>query len=93
MFTLKRRGACVGMVMGCGSLLAVSAHAEERSLVEYVNTLRGSDSTPEFSHGNTFPAVAVPFGFNFWTPVTEINSETWLYTYRAKQLTGFSVSH
>ena len=97
MFSLKRRVASAGMMMGCGFMLAVlgakGAHAEERPLVEYVNTLRGSDSTPEFSHGNTFPAVAVPFGFNFWTPVTEVNSETWLYTYRTRQLTGFSVSH
>jgi predicted alpha-1,2-mannosidase len=67
--------------------------AQARPLVEYVNTLRGSDSSPEFSRGNTFPAVALPFGFNFWTPVTEANSDRWLYTYRAKHIVGFAVSH
>ncbi len=75
-------------------LLRVGAvHAESRPLTDYVNTLRGSDSSPEFSRGNTFPAVALPFGFNFWTPVTEGNSDRWLYAYRAKHISGFSVSH
>jgi len=72
---------------------AVPSHTEGRPLVDYVNTLRGSNSSPEFSYGNTFPAVAVPFGFNFWTPVTEPNSDRWLYTYAAKHIVGFAVSH
>src|SRR5664279_5685786 len=62
-------------------------------LSDYVNTLRGSDSTPDFSYGNTFPAVAMPFGFNFWTPITEGNSDRWLYNYRSGTIKGFAVSH
>jgi putative alpha-1,2-mannosidase len=58
-----------------------------------VNTLRGSDSTRDFSYGNTFPAVALPFGFNFWTPITEGNSDRWLYNYRTPTIKGFAVSH
>lgn len=58
-----------------------------------VNTLRGSDSSPAYSRGNTFPAVALPFGFNLWTPITEGNSERWLYRYRARTIQGFAVSH
>jgi predicted alpha-1,2-mannosidase len=84
-------------VAGLGLLLilcaGIAARAEARPLVDYVNTLRGSDSSPDFSRGNTFPAVAVPFGFNFWTPITEIDSESWLYTYAAHHITGFGVSH
>ena len=68
-------------------------HAASRPLTDYVNALRGSDSSPEFSRGNTFPAVALPFGFNFWTPITEGNSDRWLYTYGARHISGFSVSH
>jgi predicted alpha-1,2-mannosidase len=68
-------------------------HAASRTLTDYVNALRGSDSSPEFSRGNTFPAVALPFGFNFWTPITESNSSTWLYQYRAQHISGFGVSH
>ena len=62
-------------------------------LSDTVNTLRGSDSSRDYSRGNTFPAVALPFGFNFWTPVTEGNSDRWLYNYRSRKIRGFGVSH
>ena len=64
-----------------------------RRLSDYVNTLRGSDSNPDFSYGNTFPAVALPFGFNFWTPITEADSDSWLYNYASSTIKGFAVSH
>ncbi len=35
-----------------------------------VNPLIGTDSEPAFSNGNTYPAVATPFGMTFWTPRT-----------------------
>ena len=37
---------------------------------EYVSTLVGSQSDYSFSTGNTYPAVALPWGMNFWTPQT-----------------------
>lgn len=67
---------------------------------EYVNTLRGTQSNGTFSRGNNFPAVAVPHGFNFWTPVTDAGSTSWLYHYHERnngdnlpQIEAFSVSH
>ena len=66
---------------------------QSESFVELVNTARGSDSTVEYSYGNTFPAIALPNGFNFWTPVTEANSKSWLYEYASKTIQGFAVSH
>jgi len=63
------------------------------SPVELVNTLRGSDSSPEYSRGSTFPAVAVPFGFNLWTPVTQPDAASWLYRYEHTAIQGFSASH
>src|SRR4051812_7972508 len=69
------------------------APSAEARLADYVNTLRGSNSAPGYSRGNTFPAVTLPFGFNFWTPVTDANSERWLYTYTDAKLNGFAVSH
>ncbi|HEU4541581.1 MAG TPA: GH92 family glycosyl hydrolase, partial [Jiangellaceae bacterium] len=44
-------------------------------------TTRGTNSTGGFSRGNNFPATAVPHGFNFWTPVTNAGSTSWLYDY------------
>ena len=45
-------------------------------------TTRGTNSTGSFSRGNNFPATAVPHGFNFWTPVTDAGSMSWLYDYQ-----------
>src|SRR5699024_12052412 len=66
---------------------------------DYVNTLRGTQSNGTFSRGNNFPAVAVPHGFNFWTPVTNAGSD-WLYAYNESNnddnlptLQAFSLSH
>ncbi|WP_200262586.1 GH92 family glycosyl hydrolase [Streptomyces sp. HSG2] len=50
-------------------------------LSDHVLTTRGTHSGPAYSRGNTFPATAVPHGFNFWTPVTDARSLSWLYQY------------
>jgi predicted alpha-1,2-mannosidase len=67
---------------------------------DYVRTTRGTLSSGDFSRGNTFPATAVPGGFNFWTPVTDAGSTDWLYEYARKNnednrptLQAFSASH
>jgi hypothetical protein len=69
-------------------------------LSDYAVTTRGTHSSGGFSRGNTFPATAVPHGFNFWTPVTNASSLSWLYDYaRANNadnlpmLQAFSASH
>jgi predicted alpha-1,2-mannosidase len=63
-------------------------------------TTRGTNSTGGFSRGNNFPATAVPHGFNFWTPVTNAGSRSWLYDYakgnndqNQPAIQAFSVSH
>ncbi len=65
----------------------------------FVDTRRGSNSNARFSRGNTFPAVAVPHGFNFWTPVTDAGSD-WIYQYQQRngadnrpRLEAFALSH
>ena len=67
--------------------------------LDYVNTLRGTNSNGVFSRGNTFPAVAVPHGFNFWTPATDAGSH-WIYAYHEHnneqnlpEIQAFSLSH
>ncbi len=47
--------------------------------VERVDTRRGSHSGPQFSRGNTIPAVAVPHGFTFVTPATDAADSRWPY--------------
>ncbi|MFJ8795573.1 GH92 family glycosyl hydrolase [Streptomyces sp. NPDC102462] len=69
-------------------------------LSDYALTTRGTNSSGSFSRGNNFPATAVPHGFNFWTPVTNASSLSWLYEYaRANNdanlptIQAFSASH
>ncbi|MFI8965439.1 GH92 family glycosyl hydrolase [Streptomyces sp. NPDC053493] len=50
-------------------------------LSDYASTVRGTHSSGSFSRGNTFPATAVPHGFNFWTPVTNAATQSWIYEY------------
>ena len=61
--------------------------------VDYVSTLVGSESKYSLSTGNTYPAVAMPWGMNFWTPQTGKMGDGWAYTYTADKLRGFKQTH
>lgn len=61
--------------------------------VEYVNPLMGTQSTFELSTGNTYPAIARPWGMNFWTPQTGKMGDGWQYVYTANKIRGFKQTH
>src|SRR5918993_1159074 len=61
--------------------------------VEWVNPLMGTDSKPSLSNGNTYPAIAVPWGMNFWTPQTGNMGNGWAYQYSADRIRGFKQTH
>ena len=63
------------------------------SPVDYVSTLVGTMSKREFSTGNTYPAVARPWGMNFWTPMTGVMGDGWTYSYTADKINGFKQTH
>ncbi|MBC3540037.1 GH92 family glycosyl hydrolase [Rufibacter sediminis] len=63
------------------------------SPVDLMNPLMGTDSKPELSNGNTYPAVAVPWGMNLWTPQTGTMGNGWAYTYAADKIRGFKQTH
>ena len=60
---------------------------------EYVSTLVGTQSDYSLSTGNTYPAVALPWGMNFWTPQTGKMGDGWVYTYGAHTICGFKQTH
>lgn len=60
---------------------------------EYVTTLMGTQSDYSLSTGNTYPAVALPWGMNFWTPQTGRMGDGWTYTYGAHTLRGLKQTH
>ncbi len=61
--------------------------------VEYVNTLMGTDSEFALSNGNTYPAIATPWGMNFWTPQTNKMGDGWGYQYDAHKIRGIKQTH
>jgi predicted alpha-1,2-mannosidase len=63
------------------------------SPVDYVNPLMGSDSNYALSNGNTYPAIAMPWGMNFWTPQTAEMGDGWVYAYDATHIQGFKQTH
>ena len=67
---------------------------EEADLAELVNPMAGTLSRWDFSTGNTYPAIALPWGMNFWTPMTATSeSDGWAYTYDSHRITGFKQTH
>ncbi len=72
---------------------ATPAAAGGEALVDLANPLMGTDSDHSMSYGNTYPAVAVPWGMNFWTPVTGKMGNGWGYTYDAQKLNGIKQTH
>ncbi len=75
----------LGMVLGAG--------AQPGNPVDYVSTLVGTDSKYELSTGNTYPAIALPWGMNFWSPQTGKMGSGWMYTYHADKIRGFKQTH
>ncbi len=63
------------------------------NLVDYVNPLVGTESTFRLSNGNTYPAIAVPWGMNFWTPQTGKMGNGWAYGYQDSLLRGIKQTH
>ena len=65
----------------------------EQDFVQYVNPLIGTDSSHGLSNGNTYPAIARPWGMNFWTPQTGKMGDGWAYTYKSDEIVGFKQTH
>src|SRR5450432_4744318 len=71
-------------------LAAQRGKAASEDLVQYVNTLQGTDSTVSLSHGNTLPLVGAPWGMTDWSPQTVGGS---CLEYRRTKLSGIRSTH
>lgn len=74
-------------------LLPLALWGKAKDFTQYVNPLMGTQSTFELSTGNTYPAIAVPWGMNVWTPQTGKMGDGWQYTYTATKIRGFKQTH
>lgn len=82
----------------CLSVLALvsamnASALDKPSPVDYVNPLVGTLSKVSLSTGNTYPAIALPWGMNFWMPQTGKMGDGWAYVYTADKLRGFKQTH
>lgn len=82
----------------CLSVLALvsamnASALDKPSPVDYVNPLVGTQSKVSLSTGNTYPAIALPWGMNFWMPQTGKMGDGWAYVYTADKLRGFKQTH
>jgi predicted alpha-1,2-mannosidase len=73
--------------------VSVTTTAQVSDPVSYVSTLVGTNSKFELSTGNTYPAIALPWGMNFWSPQTGKMGDGWMYTYTADKIRGFKQTH
>ena len=74
-------------------LCACIGQAKGQTPVDYVSALVGSQSKYSLSTGNTYPAIALPWGMNFWVPQTGKSGDGWVYTYDADKIRGFKQTH
>ena len=78
------------LLISCGGKEVLSTSF---SPVDYVNPLVGTQSKFTLSTGNTYPAVALPWGMNFWTPQTGDMGNGWAYCYTDDKIKGFKQTH
>lgn len=76
-----------------GSLLFNNNSVAEKNPADLVNPLMGTDSEYKLSNGNTYPAIARPWGMNFWTPQTRNMGNGWSYTYNDNKIMGIKQTH
>ncbi|MCC8411175.1 GH92 family glycosyl hydrolase [Mucilaginibacter sp. UR6-1] len=69
------------------------SYGQQTDLAALVNPLMGTDSQYDLSNGNTYPAIAVPWGMNFWSAQTGKMGDGWMYTYDAHKIRGFKQTH
>lgn len=74
-------------------LFSLVLFLQAKDWTQYVNPLMGTQSTFDLSTGNTYPAIALPWGMNFWTPQTGKMGDGWQYVYTANKIRGFKQTH
>ena len=81
------------LVLACWGAGTWGAVPHEKKYADYVNPLMGTLSEIQLSTGNTYPAIARPWGMNFWMPQTGKMGNGWAYVYDHYRLRGFKQTH
>ena len=85
----------IAVLISCNnnSILIADTALEITNVVDHVNPLMGTDSNYNLSNGNTYPAIALPWGMNFWTPMTSKMGDGWTYKYDENKIRGIKQTH
>ncbi len=94
-FMIKRIRLIAGFAMAITCALGgcTTQEVDTFSSADLASPLMGTDSEYLLSHGNTYPAVALPWGMNFWTPQTRLNGDGWCYAYDDHKIVGIKQTH
>jgi predicted alpha-1,2-mannosidase len=98
MYKLKESSVKLLTVLTAITIWSSSGCSEKKEATEpvyadLVNPLMGTDSEYKLSNGNTYPAIAMPWGLNFWTPQTRQMGNGWCYTYDDYKIMGIKQTH
>lgn len=93
---MKNNRSIVALLLA-SSLMSLNSMAQQEQAVtgpvDWVNPLMGTDSKFSMSNGNVYPAIALPWGMNFWVPQTGPMGDGWAYQYDADKIRGFKQTH
>jgi len=87
---MKYRSGLSLILLAC---LTSPLFGEGAAPVFLANPLQGTDTREGFSHGATYPAIALPFPMNTWAPYTEPQDNSLFYQYRHHQMLGIRQTH
>ena len=93
LMTLMAAAAVAFAVFNVSCASDTSIEQGEFSPADYVNPLVGTLSEFALSTGNTYPAIARPWGMNFWSPQTGKMGNGWMYVYTDHKIRGFKQTH
>jgi putative alpha-1,2-mannosidase len=81
----------VVLCLCAAAALPAAGSRDSSSLADLPDSLVGTDSTPDLSRGNTYPAVFTPFAMANWTAQT--GEGGWPYQYSKGAIRGFRSTH
>ena len=81
------------MAFLCAAAASAQSNSAQKDYTKYALPIVGSQNKFELSNGNLYPAAALPFAMNNWSPQTALNNNRWFYNYTDDQINGLRLTH
>ena len=76
------------VLAGVAAAAAATLAAAISSPVDYVSTLGGTQSRTDLSTGNILPEVQLPWAFNGWAPISDMDQGSWWFYSNSRKFFG-----